>query len=251
MPSATATPRGSGTITTASRSSRAEHLQARRDRPHHDQVAVGAGDRARDDRARGRPHHRQFTLTSTQQSVTVPITEADIPNVFVSVLLVKGRTAAPAAGARREAATRRRHERPGQAPFRLGIRRAEGGRRRQAAGRVGAGRPRRVPAREDRTGRARGERTHEGRGAPGGGHAVGRGLRRAVAHRVPTPDVLASVYVRKALQVANADSRQRIISRRVLTPKGETDGGGGGADAGRRHAAQATSACSRSGSARS
>ena len=34
--------------------------------------------------------HRQFALTSTQQSITVPITEADIPNVFVSVLLVKG-----------------------------------------------------------------------------------------------------------------------------------------------------------------
>ncbi len=37
---------------------------------------------------------RRFTLTSTQQTVTVPITEADIPNVYVSVLLIKGRTAA-------------------------------------------------------------------------------------------------------------------------------------------------------------
>ncbi len=34
----------------------------------------------------------QFELTSTQQTITVPITETDIPNVFVSVLLVKGRT---------------------------------------------------------------------------------------------------------------------------------------------------------------
>ena len=47
-----------------------------------------------------------------------------------------------------------------------------------------------------------------------------------------TPDILGSVYVRKSLQVFNADSRQRIVSRRVLTPKGDTDGGGGGADAG-------------------
>ena len=38
--------------------------------------------------------YRQFALTSTQQSVTVPITEGDIPNVFVSVLLIKGRTRA-------------------------------------------------------------------------------------------------------------------------------------------------------------
>ena len=35
---------------------------------------------------------REFDLTSTQQYVTVPITEDDIPNLFVSVLLVKGRT---------------------------------------------------------------------------------------------------------------------------------------------------------------
>ena len=31
--------------------------------------------------------HRRFALTSTQQTVEVPITEADIPNVYVSVLL--------------------------------------------------------------------------------------------------------------------------------------------------------------------
>jgi len=34
--------------------------------------------------------HRQFQLTSTQHSVAIPITEEDIPNVFVSVLLIKG-----------------------------------------------------------------------------------------------------------------------------------------------------------------
>ncbi len=37
--------------------------------------------------------HRTFALTSTQQTVEVPVAEADIPNVYVSVLLVKGRTA--------------------------------------------------------------------------------------------------------------------------------------------------------------
>ena len=40
--------------------------------------------------------HRQFALTSTQQSVSVPIGEGDIPNVFVSVLLIKGRSNAAA-----------------------------------------------------------------------------------------------------------------------------------------------------------
>jgi uncharacterized protein YfaS (alpha-2-macroglobulin family) len=60
--------------------------------------------------------------------------------------------------------------------------------------------------------------------------AVDYGVLSLTAFR--TPDVLGSVYVEKALQVMNQDNRQRIISRRVLTPKGATDGGGGGAEAG-------------------
>ena len=36
--------------------------------------------------------NRRFALESSQQAITVPITEADIPNIYVSVLLVKGRT---------------------------------------------------------------------------------------------------------------------------------------------------------------
>ena len=43
---------------------------------------------------------------------------------------------------------------------------------------------------------------------------------------------MRSVYREKALQVMNEDSRQRIISRRVLTPKGASDGGGGGDEGG-------------------
>ena len=58
--------------------------------------------------------------------------------------------------------------------------------------------------------------------------AVDYGVLSLTAFR--TPDVLSSVYVRKALQVLTEDTRQKIISRRVVTPKGDTDGGGGGAD---------------------
>ncbi|MEO5894319.1 MAG: MG2 domain-containing protein, partial [Vicinamibacterales bacterium] len=39
--------------------------------------------------------HRQFSLTSTQESISVPIADGDIPNLFVSVLLVKGRSSSP------------------------------------------------------------------------------------------------------------------------------------------------------------
>src|ERR1043165_6417582 len=41
--------------------------------------------------------HRTLRLTSTQETVAVPITEEDIPNVFVSVVLLKGRSGAYAA----------------------------------------------------------------------------------------------------------------------------------------------------------
>ena len=60
--------------------------------------------------------------------------------------------------------------------------------------------------------------------------AVDYGVLSLTAYQ--TPDILPSVYIVKALQVVNDDSREKIISRRVLTPKGEDSGGGGGADAG-------------------
>jgi uncharacterized protein YfaS (alpha-2-macroglobulin family) len=41
--------------------------------------------------------HQTFTVSSMQDTIDVPITEADVPNVFVSVVLVKGRTAEPRA----------------------------------------------------------------------------------------------------------------------------------------------------------
>ncbi len=60
--------------------------------------------------------------------------------------------------------------------------------------------------------------------------AVDYGVLSLTGYR--TPDVLKSVYVNKSLEVLNEDTRQRIVSRRVLTPKGASDGGGGGDDSG-------------------
>ena len=179
--------------------------------------------------------HRQFALTSTQQSISVPITEADIPNVFVSVLLVKGRTNAPPSS---EAATggpsspENDTSDPGKPSFRLGyveLKVEDASKRLTVAvaaeqGGVPAGatpRRSRVDV-KDRQGAAPPSEVTL--------WAVDYGVLSLTAYR--TPDVLGSVYVEKALQVMNADNRQRIVSRRVLTPKGETDGGGGGADAG-------------------
>jgi uncharacterized protein YfaS (alpha-2-macroglobulin family) len=172
--------------------------------------------------------HRQFTLTSTQESVTVPIAESDIPNVYVSVLLVKGRTK-NADGATAAAATDASD--PGKPSFRLGYveLQVEDATKRltvAVAGNKQEYRPANTAAIDlDVT-------DHAGRGTASEVTvwAVDYGVLSLTAYR--TPDVLRSVYVQKALQVMNADNRQRIISRRVLTPKGETDGGGGGAEAG-------------------
>ena len=54
---------------------------------------------------------------------------------------------------------------------------------------------------------------------------MGGRLRRAVADRLRDAGrARQSIYLDKALQVVNEDSRQKIVSRRVLTPKGRDRG---------------------------
>ncbi|HWS70858.1 MAG TPA: alpha-2-macroglobulin family protein, partial [Thermoanaerobaculia bacterium] len=164
---------------------------------------------------------KQFALTSTQQTVSVPITEKDIPNIFVSVLLVKGRTKEGIEDA----------SDPGKPSFRLGYTelKVEDAAKRLAVS-VKANREEFRPATKatievdvkDAKGKASQSEVTL--------WAVDYGVLSLTGYK--TPDVLDSIYLRKSLQVANEDSRERIISRRVLTPKGATDGGGGGRDSG-------------------
>jgi alpha-2-macroglobulin len=165
---------------------------------------------------------KQFPLTSTQQTITVPITETDIPNVFVSVLLVKGRT--------KESDTHDDSD-PGKPSFRLGytaLKVEDSSKRLKVA--VKANRDEYRPAtkakievdvKDVKGSGARSEVTL---------WAVDYGVLSLTAYQ--TPDVLPSVYIEKALQVVNDDSREKIISRRVITPKGAGEGGGGGRDTG-------------------
>ena len=162
--------------------------------------------------------HRRFALTSTQQTVTVPITEADIPNVYVSVLLVKGRTKTDAPDDGSD---------PGKPAFRLGYVELEvEDASKRLTTTVTANREEYRPANDARV---RVE-VRDAKGLP----AVGEVTLWAVDYGVlsltsfQTPDVLRSVYVRKALQVYTEDNRQRIVSRRAITPKGTDEGGGGG-----------------------
>jgi uncharacterized protein YfaS (alpha-2-macroglobulin family) len=166
--------------------------------------------------------YETFALTSTQQTVTVPVTEKDIPNVFVSVLLVKGRTGNFSGEDTSD---------PGKPAFRLGyaeLKVEDASRRLKVA--VASDREEYRPASKAKVDVT----VTDANGQPAASEvtlwAVDYGVLSLTAYR--TPDLLGSVYLDKALQVMNQDSRQRIISRRVLTPKGASEGGGGGLDEG-------------------
>ena len=166
--------------------------------------------------------HRTFALTSTQQTIDVPLTEADIPNVYVSVLLVKGRTSADPG---------RDGSDPGKPAFRLGYAelRVDDARKRLSVD-VSANRDEYRPASNARVSVE--VKDHAGRGTASEVTlwAVDEGVLQLTGFTAP--DLMASVYPPELLQVMTSDSRERIVSRRVLTPKGSTDGGGGGAAGG-------------------
>ena len=178
---------------------------------------------------------RRFALTSTQQTIEVPLTEKDIPNVYVSVLLIKGRTAAPATAAVPSAASSASANNdasdPGKPQFRLGYTQLKvEDATKELAVKVTADQQEYRPAKSAKV--AVNVTDAAGKGATGEVTlwAVDLGVLSLTGYRAP--NVRESVYREKGLQVMTADSRQRIISRRVLTPKGAADGGGGGMDGG-------------------
>jgi uncharacterized protein YfaS (alpha-2-macroglobulin family) len=166
--------------------------------------------------------HRTFRLRSTQETVTVPITEDAIPNLYVSVVLMKGRSGSYAPDDASD---------PGKPAYRVGYVQLEVD---DASKRLA------VVVRADReeyrpAARARVEvevRDAQGKGGPAEVTlwAVDYGVLSLTGYR--TPDVLPAVYVPKALQVQTGDSRQNIVSRRVSVGKGADEGGGGGSDGG-------------------
>ncbi|HET7710828.1 MAG TPA: MG2 domain-containing protein [Thermoanaerobaculia bacterium] len=165
---------------------------------------------------------RQFELTSTQQTISIPISEADIPNVFVSVLLLKGRT--------KEPETRDESD-PGKPSFRLGYVELDvEDRTKRLAVDVKANRDEYRPASRARIDVAVRDAAGSGAQSEVTLWAVDYGVLSLTAYQ--TPEIVDDIYIRKALQVVTQDSREKIISRRVITPKGAPDGGGGGADAG-------------------
>ena len=165
---------------------------------------------------------KRFELTSTQQTVEVPLTADDIPNLYVSVMLIKGRTKQDPGSDGSD---------PGKPAFRVGYLelKVEDASKRLAVD-VKANRDEFRPAQKAKIEVA----VRDAAGKPAQAEvtlwAVDFGVLSLTGYQ--PPEVAKTVYLEKALQVLTEDSRQRIVSRRVLTPKGATDGGGGGRDAG-------------------
>ena len=174
--------------------------------------------------------HRQFALTSTQQSVDIPVTENDFPNLFVSVLLIKGRTvvaAAPTEGptggpyAIEDPSDPASRVRLGYVDLQVEV----------AAGGLpwGDGESRGIPAGDRREGEG------SGCGCRGSPCRVksrsGRWTTGLVATGYRT-GMVGSVYVHKGNTIQQHRQRQRIVSRRVLTPKGDAEGAAGDVDGG-------------------
>jgi uncharacterized protein YfaS (alpha-2-macroglobulin family) len=163
--------------------------------------------------------HRRVDIVSTQDTITVPITEADIPNVFVSVLLLKGRTSEDPGVAEDDA---------GQPAFRLGYTELTVD---DAVKRLA------VTVAADRAEyRPRGEvkvdvHVADVNRRPAAGEvtlwAMDYGLLSLTGYTVP--DVARAIYAKKSLQVQTQDNRSRLIGRRrmVSEPQGRGAGGGG------------------------
>lgn len=166
--------------------------------------------------------HRVFDLVSTQQTVEVPVGEGDVPNLYVSVVLLKGRT---------EAYTGEDVSDPGKPAFRVGLveLHVENLVKRLSVAVSSDAEEYRPGARAVVS-----AGVTDGAGKPAEAQvtlwAVDHGVLSLTGYQ--TPDLLPSVWVDKAQQVLTEDSRQRIVSRRVLTPKGADEGGGGGMEEG-------------------
>lgn len=167
--------------------------------------------------------YRRFALTSTQQTVEVPITEADTPNVYVSVLLIRGRIANNIGADGTD---------PDKPQFRLGyVNLVVEDATKKLDVKVTADRSEYRPANVAKVSVAVRDAANQPAKSEVTLWAVDYGVLSLTGYALP--DVLGQVYEPKALQVATIDNRQRLISRRVLTPKGANDGGGGGDEAGR------------------
>jgi alpha-2-macroglobulin len=150
-------------------------------------------------------NHRTFVINSTQDIVDIPITEADIPNIFVSVVLVKGRTDAERTAADAD---------PGRPSYRVGY---------TELLIDSSSKQLKVDVSTDRSEyRPRGNATISvavrfADGRPAESEVTLWGMDHGVLSLTDykAPDLLKHIYVHKALQVTTEDNRLLMMRRRV------------------------------------
>jgi uncharacterized protein YfaS (alpha-2-macroglobulin family) len=152
-----------------------------------------------------------------QDAIDVPIAEADIPNVYVSVLLVKGRTSDDPGADESD---------PGKPAFRVGYAELsvdDASKRLRVE--VGADAKAYRPRQDVRVDVA----VSDAEGKPSVSEvtlwAVDYGLLSLTDYT--TPDIARAIYARKDLQVLTQDNRSRLIGRRAMLPEPPRGGGGG------------------------
>jgi uncharacterized protein YfaS (alpha-2-macroglobulin family) len=167
--------------------------------------------------------YQQFKISSTQDTVDVPITEGDVPNVFVSVLLVKGRTADALAPDGTDA---------GQPAFRVGYTTLTvDDESKRLDVKVSSDREEYLPHASAKVSVAVSDASGKPAAAEVALWAVDYGLLSLTNYK--TPDIVKAIYARRDLQVLTEDTRERMISRRALvvdpsSGMGQGPGSGGG-----------------------
>jgi alpha-2-macroglobulin len=153
----------------------------------------------------GISRYERVEITAARNTITVPIAEADIPNVYVSVLLLKGRTEADTPP----------HEDFGRPDYRIGYAelRVDDASKRLAV-EVSADRAEYRPRDEVQVGVS----VRDARGHPARGEvtlwAMDEGLLALTNYTLP--DVARELYGHKALQVQTVETRTRLIARRAM-----------------------------------
>ncbi len=157
-------------------------------------------------------------LRGTMPLLELPVTSEHAPNVFVSVVLLRGRIEVP---------PDREMTDPGKPAYRIGYCELSVPPREHGLSvRLEPGRA------EYRPGQSATARVHVD-GSDGGARrasvtlwAVDAGILALTGYR--TPDLLAGFFERRGLGVVTAESRTRLVGRRTYGTKGDRAGGGGG-----------------------
>jgi uncharacterized protein YfaS (alpha-2-macroglobulin family) len=166
---------------------------------------------------------KAIKLKRTSAWLTVPITKDLIPNAFVSVMLVRGRIAAPKKGKKGAG----EEEDPGKPAFKVGYAKLSIDQTsKKLKVQVKPGRAEYRPGEEVTVDLS----VKDSRGTPMRAEltvfVADEGVLSLVGYKTPNP--MSIFYAERGLSVRTADNRIKLISRRVFGQKGNKPGGGGG-----------------------